>query len=80
MRTPRPNDEHLGELPETLIFAAENDVLRDQGRLFADRLAAQGNLTTYTQFEGLIHNFMGYAGVSTKANEARGARPICTAG
>lgn len=62
--------KHLGALPETCVFAAGNDVLRDQGQRFADCVAAEGGRVSYTRFDSLIHNFMGHAVVSPAANAA----------
>ncbi|WP_054312805.1 alpha/beta hydrolase [Mesorhizobium sp. 1M-11] len=59
----------LGGLSPVLFFAAENDVLRDQGRAFAEQLETAGNAVRYRCFEGLIHNFMQHAGIS-KASDA----------
>ncbi|PLP58849.1 hypothetical protein CYK37_14440 [Mesorhizobium loti] len=56
-------------LPPILFYAAENDVLRDQGAAFAEQLKAAGNDVRYRCFEGLIHNFMQHAGIS-KASDA----------
>lgn len=56
-------------LPPILFYAAENDVLRDQGRFFVEQLKAAGNDVRYRCFDGLIHNFMQHAGIS-KASDA----------
>ncbi|TKT69492.1 alpha/beta hydrolase [Aquamicrobium sp. LC103] len=60
----------LDVLPDTVIFAARNDVLRDQGCALADRLSAQGVSVEYRCFDAMIHNFMGHSAVSIKAKEA----------
>ena len=60
----------LGVLPATAIFAARNDVLRDQGRAFADSLSDQGVAVEYRCFDAMIHNFMGHTAVSARAAEA----------
>ncbi len=60
----------LGDLPPVLFYAAENDVLRDQGRAFAEQLKAAGNDVRYRCFEGLIHNFMQHAGISKASDVA----------
>lgn len=62
--------DDLGGLPPVSIYAADNDVLRDQGAAFAEALAAAGNPVRYRRFDSLIHNFMQMAGISSAANEA----------
>jgi len=60
----------LGGLPPILIFGAENDLLRDQGRLFAEQLKAAGNDVDYRCFDGVIHNFMQHSGISRRSDAA----------
>lgn len=60
----------LDSLPPILFYAAENDVLRDQGLAFAKQLEAAGNDIRYRCFEGLIHNFMQHAGISKGSDAA----------
>lgn len=60
---------NIAGLPPILFYAAENDVLRDQGRAFAEQLKTAGNDVRYRCFDGLIHNFMQHAGIS-KASDA----------
>jgi acetyl esterase len=48
-------DEDLRSLPQTLIMTAGCDVLRDEGRAYADRLAALGVPVTYRLEPWLIH-------------------------
>lgn len=67
----------LDGLPLVLFYAAENDVLCDQGRAFAEQLKAAGNDVRYRCFDGLIHNFMQHAGIS-KASDAA-FREVCAA-
>lgn len=59
----------LSGLPPILFYAAEYDVLRDQGRAFAEQARAAGNDVRYRCFDGLIHNFMQHSGIS-KASDA----------
>lgn len=55
LRAPR---EELEGLPPALIIVDENDVLRDQGEAYADRLREAGVPTTSVRFNGTIHDFM----------------------
>lgn len=52
------------------MFTAENDILRDQGRAFAELLEREGVAITYRCMPNLIHNFMGHAAVSKAAEDA----------
>jgi acetyl esterase len=62
--------QRLDMLPPTAIFAAGNDVLRDQGRRFTERLKREGGVVNYVLFDTLIHNFMGHAAVSRQSDLA----------
>lgn len=45
-------------LPPTLVHSAEFDPVRDDGRLYASRLALDGVDVTYREARGMIHGFM----------------------
>ncbi|EQA36784.1 putative 4-hydroxyacetophenone monooxygenase [Leptospira inadai serovar Lyme str. 10] len=66
--------ESLRDLPPTIIFTAGLDPLRDDGELYADRLASEGVPTYFKRFDGYTHGFF------TKANilsaPAEGIREI----
>lgn len=49
--------ENLAGLPPALIMTADRDVLRDDGRRYADRLAAAGVPVRYTNYLGMPHGF-----------------------
>ncbi|EPG74864.1 putative 4-hydroxyacetophenone monooxygenase [Leptospira fainei serovar Hurstbridge str. BUT 6] len=49
--------ESLRDLPPTIIFTAGLDPLRDDGELYADRLAEEGVPTYFKRFEGYTHGF-----------------------
>lgn len=62
--------DHSNKLPPSLIFTAGCDPLRDMGAELAKRLLAAGVETKIINYPGLIHNFMGYAGLVTAAQDA----------
>jgi len=47
----------LAGMPPTLVVTAGLDVLRDEGRDFADRLAAAGVPTELVEYTGVTHGF-----------------------
>jgi acetyl esterase len=47
-----------GDLPPALIFTAQVDPLRDDGRRYADKLTAAGQTVTYIEYEGIVHGFL----------------------
>ena len=47
-------------MPPTLIFTAENDPLRDEAKLFADRLQKEKVTCTYRCCKGMVHGFMNH--------------------
>jgi acetyl esterase len=51
----------LTGLPPALVLTAGCDPLRDQGKAYADRLAAAGVASEYRCFENTIHAFMSFA-------------------
>ena len=48
----------LKQFPPTLIITAKNDVLRDEGLAFADKLMEAGATVTGVCIEGTIHDFV----------------------
>ncbi len=45
------------QLPRAFIIVAENDVLRDEGKAYADKLQAAGVPVTFSIAEGIVHSF-----------------------
>jgi acetyl esterase len=71
-RDPRvsPIVADLTGLPPALVVVAGCDMLRDEGKAYADRLAAAGVPVEYRCFEGTIHAFMSFAGAIPMGLEA----------
>ena len=50
----------MSGLPPALVVTTGNDVLRDEGKAYADRLRAAGVPVDYVCFDGSIHAFMSF--------------------
>lgn len=59
------------DLPPALIQTADLDPLRDEGRLYAERLAAAGVLVRYTNYVGVPHGFASFPGATTIGDQHR---------
>jgi acetyl esterase/lipase len=57
----------LSNLPAALVVTAGFDVLRDEGKAYADRLSAAGVPVTYECYEGMIHGFFIMGGIIDQA-------------
>lgn len=53
--------KNLSFMPPTYLMTAECDPLRDEGKMFADRLVTDGVACTYKCHKGMIHGFCSYA-------------------
>ncbi|MEN2989748.1 alpha/beta hydrolase [Tistrella sp. BH-R2-4] len=60
----------LTDLPPTILVTAGHDPLRDMGNAFALRMMAAGCVVDHVRLPSMIHNFPGYAGLSTGAARA----------
>ena len=74
----RASDEALRGFPETLVITAENDVLRDEGEAFAQRLNQAGVETACMRCQGAIHDFVMLDALAESA-PARAAMCLATA-
>jgi acetyl esterase len=48
---------NVSHVPQTLIFTAEYDPLRDEAELYAERLKRQGIAVSFNRFKSVTHNF-----------------------
>jgi acetyl esterase len=58
-------------LPPALIQTADLDPLRDEGRLYAERLAAAGVPVRHTNYVGTPHGFASFPGATTIGRQHR---------
>lgn len=52
------NNEHLSQMPSTLIFTAEYDPFCDEGEQYAETLKKAGVDVKFVRFDGNVHGFM----------------------
>lgn len=58
--------EDLSNLPPAFVLTAEYDPLKDDGRLYADRLKEAGNEVVFKEYGGMIHAFINMPKMSKK--------------
>jgi acetyl esterase len=63
-------ENDLGGLPPACVITAGFDPLLDEGKAYADKLAACGVAVTYREHSGQIHGFFNMTAISTAAREA----------
>ncbi len=67
--SPALASSHAGLAP-AIVFTAEFDPLRDDGKAYAAQLTAAGVPTTYSNYEGQIHGFATQIGAMEDASKA----------
>lgn len=62
--------DDLSGLPPALVIAAEFDILKDEGKAYADRLKNAGVPVIYSLYPDMIHAFFNLGGVTGRARDA----------
>lgn len=60
----------LSNLPPTFLMVAGNDLLRDEGIAYANRLKAAGTPVELSEYSEMIHGFISYMGILDQAEPA----------
>ena len=60
----------LGGLPPAYIVTAGFDVLRDEGRAYAEALKSEGIAVEYVNYEGMVHGFFNMQAVLDVSRDA----------
>jgi len=58
-------------LPPALVQTADLDPLRDEGRMYAERLSAAGVVVRHTNYVGVPHGFASFPGATTIGRQHR---------
>jgi acetyl esterase len=59
------------DLPPALVQTADLDPLRDEGKLYSERLAAAGVAVRYTNYVGVPHGFASFPGATSIGQQHR---------
>lgn len=62
--------EDLSDLPPAIVITAENDVLRDEGMAYAERLKKFGVQVEYACELGMVHGFFAHMAIFSKNIES----------
>lgn len=62
-----PIRANLSALPPTFIAVAEMDILRDEGKAYAEKLKASGVKTQFECYKKMPHTFLLYASILSEA-------------
>ena len=54
----RASTDELAGLPVAFVIVDENDVLRDEGEVYARKLTEAGLPTAAVRYNGILHDFM----------------------
>jgi acetyl esterase/lipase len=57
-------------LPPAHVITAGYDILKDEGKAYADALSEAGVPTTYVEYRDVIHGFLGFGNALSPAREA----------
>lgn len=61
---------NLSGLPPAIVVTAGNDMLRDEGLAFAQKLMTAGNRVTHSHHPTMVHGFLMFADISDEAAKA----------
>jgi acetyl esterase len=62
--------EDFTDMPPCFVLTAEYDPLKDEGRAYAEKLEASGNVVLYKEYKELVHGFFNLPGLSRESMQA----------